>query len=106
MIYFLKYSLRTKLFFSAAQTDNKTERIADILGKDFTKTLENIKYDIFFKALRNTLMSHAHPEIKITYPLPLGEETTKQNTGGYRCSIPLKDNSLSFMLESRTIMYL
>ncbi len=162
-----------KTVFSAVQTDNKTERIADILGKDFTKTLKNIKidhpkilldvyftgrddslpnrkyqylfvnsrpvnypkwlmhcvyqsykesvprdkhpgiliyttvdpseidvnihpakrevkfadengiYDILFKALRNALMSHAHPEIKIIYPSPLGrEESAKQETEG------------------------
>ncbi|GHT04168.1 DNA mismatch repair protein MutL [Endomicrobiia bacterium] len=34
-----------KTVFSAAQTDSKTERIADILGKDFAKTLKNIKID-------------------------------------------------------------
>ncbi len=158
-----------KTVFYAVQTDNKTERIADILGKDFAKSLKNIKidhpkisldvyftgrddslpnrkyqylfvnsrpvnypkwfihcvyqsykesvprdkhpgiliyttvdpskidvnihpakkevkfadenciYDILFKALRNALMSHAHPEIKITYPLLLGEESAKQD---------------------------
>jgi DNA mismatch repair protein MutL len=166
---FFKMLSKNKTIFSAAQTDNKTERIADILGKDFSKTLKNIKidrpkisldiyftgrddflpnrkyqylfvnsrpvnypkwltrciyqsykesvprdkypgiliytsvdpseidvnihpakkevkfadenciYDILFKALRNALMSHAHPEIKITYPLLLGEESAKQD---------------------------
>jgi DNA mismatch repair protein MutL len=160
-----------KTVFSAAHADNKTERIADVLGKDFAKILKNIKidhpkisldiyftgrddslsnrkyqyffvnsravnypkwlmhcvyqsykesvtrdkhpgiliytavdpseidvnihpakrevkfvdengiYDILFKALRNALMSHTYPEIKITYPLPLDrEEPAKQKT--------------------------
>ncbi|MDR0820368.1 MAG: DNA mismatch repair endonuclease MutL, partial [Endomicrobium sp.] len=162
-----------KTVFSAVQTDKKTERIADILGKDFAKTLKNIKidhpkisldvyftgrddslpnrkyqylfvnsrpvnypkwlmhciyqsykesvprdrhpgiliyaavdpseidvnihpakrevkfadengiYDILFKTLRNALMSHGHPEIKITYPtLPDREESAKQEAEG------------------------
>jgi DNA mismatch repair protein MutL len=166
---FFKMLSGNKTIFSAAQTDNKIERIADILGKDFAKNLKNIKidhpkisldvyftgrddslpnrkhqylfvnsrpvnypkwltrciyqsykesvphdkhpgvliyisvnpseidvnihpakkevkfadengiYDILFKALRNALMSHAHPEIKITYPLPLGEQNIEGN---------------------------
>jgi DNA mismatch repair protein MutL len=166
---FFKILSENKTVFSAAQTNNKIERIADILGKDFAKTLKNIKidhpkilldiyftgrddslpnrkyqyffvnsrpvnypkwlmhcvyqsykesvprdkhpgiliytfidpseidvnihpakkevkfadengiYDILFKALRNALMSHDHPEIKITYPSQLDrEESAKQ----------------------------
>ncbi|OEG71224.1 hypothetical protein ATZ36_15590 [Candidatus Endomicrobiellum trichonymphae] len=166
---FFKMLSENKTVFSAAQTDNKIERIADVLGKDFAKTLKNIKidhpkisldvyftgrddslpnrkyqylfvnsrpvnypkwltrcvyqsykesvprdkhpgiliytsidpskidvnihpakkevkfadengiYDILFKALRNALMSHAHPEIKIAYPSLLDrEESAKQ----------------------------
>jgi DNA mismatch repair protein MutL len=31
--------------FSVVQAENKMERISDILGKDFTKTLKNIKIE-------------------------------------------------------------
>jgi DNA mismatch repair protein MutL len=34
-----------KTVFSTSQTDNKLDRIADILGKDFAKKLKNIKVD-------------------------------------------------------------
>jgi DNA mismatch repair protein MutL len=44
---------------------------------------ENGICDILFKALRNVVVSHTYPEIKITYPSSLNkEESAKQETEG------------------------
>jgi DNA mismatch repair protein MutL len=51
-----------KIVFSTPQIDNKIDRIADILGKDFADTIKNVKIDhpkasinIYFTGMKNSL---------------------------------------------------
>jgi DNA mismatch repair protein MutL len=94
---FFKMLSENKTIFSTVQTNNKTERIADILGKDFVKTLKNIKIncpkislDVYFTGRDDSLPNRKYQYLFVnSRPVNYPKWLTRCIYRSYKGSVPL-----------------
>ncbi|MDR1195131.1 MAG: DNA mismatch repair endonuclease MutL [Endomicrobium sp.] len=91
-----KLICENKTVFSCARTENKVERIADILGKDFASSLKNVKinhpkasFDIYFTGRDDSLTNRTHQYLFVnSRPVNIPKFMMHSVYQSYRESIP------------------